>query len=45
MLDEQCIANKLLNNIFVDTNCNIMAITSTGRLPKFNSKDEYHLMQ
>ena len=44
MLDDQCIAGKLLNNIFVHSNCNIMAITSTGRHAKFNNKDEYHLM-
>ena len=30
MLDEQCIASKLLDNIFVDSNCNIMAITSSN---------------
>ena len=36
-------ASKLINYIYVDTNCNIVAFTSTGSFLKFNTETEFDL--
>ena len=44
MFDKSSKASKLINYIYIESNCNIMAVTSKGRLYKINSVAEFDLM-
>ena len=39
--DEGSLANRLINYVYVDPNCTLMAFTSTGRFLRFNSEEEF----
>ena len=42
--DEGSLANRLINYVYVDPNCTLMAFTSTGRFLRFNSKEEFEAL-